>query len=188
MMHSKLISTGVLAVCLAAPHLAICTEEISPAFRQDVLDLMKLTGASNLGTQMGTAIAQQMVNSMQQSNPAVPLRVIDITNEVVADFIKRGVDATLLDKVIPVYAKHFTQKDIRGMVAFYRTPLGQKMIAALPTVMQESIQLGQEWGERETPAMVAELKKRLAAEGFIRNDSPAPAPAGPTPSPTGVTP
>lgn len=40
----------------------------------------------------------------------------------------------------PIYARHFTAAELRELVAFYRTPTGQKMQRELPQVMAEFVQ------------------------------------------------
>jgi len=52
----------------------------------------------------------------------------------------------LFHKMVPVYAKYFTQEDLEQLIAFYETPIGQKFVNTTPMVMQESMQIGQEWG------------------------------------------
>jgi hypothetical protein len=41
---------------------------------------------------------------------------------------------------VPVYQKHFTKGDIDGLVAFYNSPTGQKMVREMPAMMAESMQ------------------------------------------------
>ena len=38
--------------------------------------------------------------------------------------------------------------ELEEMIAFYETPLGQKMIAKLPVIQQQSAELGGLWAER----------------------------------------
>src|SRR4051812_7850401 len=35
---------------------------------------------------------------------------------------------SLINMIIPIYDKHFTEEDINGLVAFYESPLGKKTI------------------------------------------------------------
>ena len=49
-----------------------------------------------------------------------------------------------------------------GLLAFYRTPLGQKMIAKMPALMQDSMTVGVQWGQSKA----AEIVERLKAKGF----------------------
>ena len=38
----------------------------------------------------------------------------------------------MADIIVPIYDKHFTESDIDGLIAFYRTPVGKKFIKELP--------------------------------------------------------
>lgn len=49
----------------------------------------------------------------------------------------------LVAEIIPLYARHFTAAEIGQIAAFYKTPVGQKMLATMPAVMNESMQIGQ---------------------------------------------
>lgn len=42
--------------------------------------------------------------------------------------------------LIDIYRQSFTQSEIDGMLAFYRSEVGQAVIAKMPVVMQNSIQ------------------------------------------------
>ena len=53
----------------------------------------------------------------------------------------------LVDSEVLIYDKHFSHQEIRGLIEFYRTPLGQKTLKELPAVVSESAQAGQKWGE-----------------------------------------
>lgn len=48
---------------------------------------------------------------------------------------------TLKPLYVKVYAETFTQQEIDGLVAFYKTPAGQAYVAKMPAVMQKSSQL-----------------------------------------------
>ncbi|MCX6219801.1 MAG: DUF2059 domain-containing protein [Bacteroidia bacterium] len=47
--------------------------------------------------------------------------------------------------LIPVYKKHFTQEEVKAIVAFYETPAGKKLAEKTPMVTMESMQLSQTW-------------------------------------------
>ncbi|NRB08638.1 MAG: DUF2059 domain-containing protein [Richelia sp.] len=40
-----------------------------------------------------------------------------------------------------LYSKDFTNEEIKGLIAFYETPLGRKTISVMPKLLQESILL-----------------------------------------------
>jgi hypothetical protein len=53
----------------------------------------------------------------------------------------------LIDLIVPIYDRHFSEADIDGMLAFYRSPLGQRVTQALPEITTESQEAGREWGQ-----------------------------------------
>jgi hypothetical protein len=56
-------------------------------------------------------------------------------------------DPALIDEMaaefVPLYSRHFTAAEIRQLTAFYKTPVGIKMIAAMPQIAGESVQISQ---------------------------------------------
>ena len=70
----------------------------------------------------------------------------------------------LVDLVVPIYAKHFTQADIRGLIAFHQTPLGKKLIDKQPLIMQESMAAGRLWGMRLGQRAMQKIKEKGAGQ------------------------
>jgi hypothetical protein len=40
----------------------------------------------------------------------------------------------------PLYDKFFNEDELRGLISFYKSPVGQKSIDVMPALMQESMQ------------------------------------------------
>ena len=135
-MKRTILALALSLVCLA-PALAQQTApaEDAAAKRQDIRKLLEVTGSAKLGQQ----VLAQMLSTFQSTNPKVP--------EEFWDQVMKEFDAgTMIDLVVPIYAKHLTHEDVEGMLAFYESPLGQKLIAVTPVITQESMEAGQQWG------------------------------------------
>jgi hypothetical protein len=61
------------------------------------------------------------------------------------------------DQMAGVYARAFTVDEMRQLIAFYQTPVGQKLLEKSPTLVQESMSIGRAWGQR----LGAELKDMM---------------------------
>lgn len=46
----------------------------------------------------------------------------------------------MLQAMIPVYQKHWTEADVNALVAFYSSPTGQKILKDMPATMKEAMQ------------------------------------------------
>jgi hypothetical protein len=71
----------------------------------------------------------------------------------------------LLFACIPAYDKYYTQSEIRQLIAFYESPIGRKMVEVAPLLAQETMIIGQKWGEKLGQDIVNELIR----EGYIKN-------------------
>jgi hypothetical protein len=47
----------------------------------------------------------------------------------------------IINAMIPIYQRHLTKGDIEGLVAFYSTPTGQKLLKELPEISKEGMQV-----------------------------------------------
>ena len=67
-------------------------------------------------------------------------------------------------EVINIYERHFTNKEISDMLAFYKTESGKSLITKMPVVMQESMQMSQQFAQNILPEIqeiALELEKEL---------------------------
>ena len=143
----------------------LCAAEISKEFQSDIVRLLKMTGAEALGVQMGVAITNQMIDSLMKQDPKIPPKAVALIKDEISVVIAEEMPK-LMTEIVPVYAKHFTQDEIKGLIAFYGTPLGKKSIEAMPAVMNDCMQVGQAWGKSIAPRLVPRLESRLKREGY----------------------
>src|SRR6478609_7895504 len=66
----------------------------------------------------------------------------------------------IIEQVAALYARNFTAAELNEVVAFYRGPTGQKFIQKLPLITQESMVIGQRFGQ----SIAAELRSRIVDE------------------------
>ena len=154
--------TAGLLIAVSAGHLF--AEDMTEAKRVDIDKLIEMTGAVAIGQQMSDAIVTQMSQVLRGSRPDLPPRLFDILREEVNRVIEENLP-NLMSKIIPVYHKYFTHQDIKGMLRFYQSPLGQKTIQVLPLLMQESMYLGQHWSQALGPEVQKRVIERFKAEG-----------------------
>ena len=84
------------------------------------------------------------------------------------------------NSVVPIYQHNFTEQDVRGLLAFYRTPLGQKLLKVQPVIMHESMLAGEQWGRQRVEQRIGQLKSegKLTAQGSCPVAPAKNAPAG----------
>jgi hypothetical protein len=159
---------AVLAALACLWHMpSVRAGELTEAKRQDVLRLLDLTGAFRIGQIFSSTIVRQMGDMLRSARPDIPADVMDVLPQAVDEVIATEMTASggFADLVVEVYHRHFTHEDVRGLIAFYETPLGRKLSAALPAMTQESMQAGMKWGAGIAPRIQEHVKQRFRERG-----------------------
>ncbi|HEY6914419.1 MAG TPA: DUF2059 domain-containing protein [Paludibacter sp.] len=99
-------------------------------------------------------VIKQVVYMQKSKNPYD----IDWT-EIEKELLKTSM-SDLVEMLVPIYQKYMTIDDIKEMTKFYQTPVGQKYAKNTPLIMQESMQVGQQWGQKLGKDIEEKIKKK----------------------------
>ena len=161
--------TGALAMVAPSPSLRVNAQEtpvaaeaqasskIDPQKEASIRELMNATGAKDLGKQLVQAGMEQFRSSVEDSQPNNP-RAKQFVDAFVSKFQKHFDPNSLTETIIPIYDKYFTSEDLNGLLAYYRSPLGQRMLKVLPEVTRESQAAGFALGQKAAQEAMEELK------------------------------
>ena len=149
--------------------------QIDPEKERDIRHLLELTGAGKLG-------AQVMENSLSQLRRMFSTLPPETRDKIVREFEnemrKEFTEEKMIEMTITIYDKYLTKEDVKGAVAFYETPVGQKLISVLPQITQEGWQVGAARGEEAGRRAVETLRR----QGVIpQPDAAQPAKTNPPP-------
>jgi len=112
----------------------------------DIRRLLELTGAAGLASQSMDGLEKNIRSLMSDSLPPGDYRdqLVDLFFQ---KFHSKRDMTQLLDLVVPIYDKYYTDEEIKSLIQFYETPAARKMLAVLPKVLEESKAAGNKWGE-----------------------------------------
>jgi uncharacterized protein len=117
--------------------------------------LQKMLAAA--GTEQTFKVAiKQMFEMFKQQKTSVPN---DIWVGLEAEFNASSM-AELVDMLAPVYHRHISISDLQAITAFYETPVGKKYAEKTPFIMEESMQVGQQWGMKIAQRFQEKLKEK----------------------------
>ena len=92
-----------------------------------------------LNSEANLAAAQKaQLDAMVRAQPAAA-KMRDVIAAWQAKYVRW---ADLRASMAEIYARAFTDDDLRSLIAFYRTPLGQRLVEKLPEVLRQGSQLG----------------------------------------------
>jgi hypothetical protein len=144
-------------------------DELTTAKKEDIKRLMEVTGATNIAKQFASAISQQIFQTLKAAGTKIPDRALAVMDTELTSLFseKMSVPGGFIDQIIPIYDKYFTHQDVREMLAFYQTPIGQKAISVLPAVTNECTLAGQRWGQSLGPELDQRVLSALKREELL---------------------
>ncbi len=131
---------------------------IDPQLRAGIVKLLGLTHAIALGQQTVNDLSQDFRPAILASLPATPHRD-QIADSYIAKLADLLAGQEVLDRLTSIYAEHFSIEDVNAMIQFYQTAVGQKTLAVMPKVMEESRQAGNDVATENLPRIFSELCK-----------------------------
>jgi hypothetical protein len=170
----------------AAPGSA-AADKVDPAKDAAIRHLMDLTQSSKMGEDFNRYVTNQVHEVLSQALPPERLsKLMDTFSEKLATAIPAS---AINDAAVPIYAEAFSMEDIQALIQFYESPLGQRVVKALPRVAQESQRVGMQMEQKSAMTILQdmsndypELKQML--RGPEENGSgETPAAPGPAPAP-----
>lgn len=130
---------------------------------------------------------QQITESMPGADVATPEQKKQIADfqQKVMDVVNQKIGWKALEPdFINLYASTYTEEELDGIVAFYKSPIGQKMIEKTPELTTKSTQITQQKMTELQPQlsqMVQDFMKQMAAS--MNKSAPAQSsPAAPPPA------
>ena len=113
---------------------------IDPDKEAAIRRFMQLTGSESIGPEIANQIQVLLRPTLEASLPPGEYRakLIDLFLE---KFGTRATTEIIMPMVVSVYAKHFSDEDLKQLIAFYDSPLGRKASSVLPDIIAESRKL-----------------------------------------------
>jgi hypothetical protein len=134
----------------------------SPAALAAAKEILTMKNANAMYASAVPNIVDQTKNALLQSN----LNYQKDLNEVAVIVAKTlaGKEQEIGDGMAKIYANEFTEQELKDLVTFYKTPLGQKLLSTEPRAIQFSMSYMNQWGQifaqTVNEQFRAEMKKR----------------------------
>lgn len=125
-------------------------------------ELVEIRGAANMFDTIVGGVLEQGMGVFLQQNPGLSKDLQDVSAVIRKELAPRR--GELVTEVARVYAQRFTEQELKDAITFYRTPLGRKIVAEEPAVVDRSFSMIQQWASRLSEQVLeryrAEMKKK----------------------------
>lgn len=160
----RLAAAGVAAMLLSAAPTMQARAQQGPTPAQLALanEILDIKGSMTVFEAIVPGVVEKSKNTLLQMNP----NLFKDLNEVAADLRKDYAPrlASLRGDIARVYASRFTEQEMKETLAFYKSPLGKKILAEEPVFVDRSMSAAQDWAIKLNDEILqrfrAELRKR----------------------------
>jgi len=157
-----------LTACLAFALSGVAQQSAADAAasKEDVQRYLDVMHSREMMTKMMDAMSKPMHQMMHEQylkdKDKLPPDFEERMNKVMDDYMKNLPIEEMLQAMIPAYQKHFTKGDLDGLVAFYSSPTGQKVIQELPAITAEAMQAMMPIMRKQMDVMAERMQEQVA--------------------------
>src|SRR3954447_14207649 len=154
-------SRSALAQQAAAPQAA--QPKLSPTAMLLAKELIDIKGAASASDPLVTGVIEYHKNFFVQNNPNLAGDLGQVAQKLAADLAPRKVE--MQQELTRIYASHFTEQELKDALAFYKTPLGKKLISEEPKALEESMKAADDWSRKFAIEVDAKFRAEMQKRG-----------------------
>lgn len=164
----KITARAVLAAVIVSAMgllsgVASAQQQPSAAAIAAARQLLELKGAFALYTDAVPKLIDQVKVHLVETNLNYQKDLNEIGTKMSQDL--KGRDSEMGDEMARIYATTFTEQELKDMLAFYKSPVGQKMQAQEPKAINASLQYMQNWSQRFGDEVDGKFREEMKKRG-----------------------
>jgi len=160
----RLAAAGLAATLLwAAPTTPVRAQQgPTPAQLALANEILDIKGSMLVFEAIVPGVVEKSKNTLLQMNPNLFKDLNEVALSLRKDYAPKL--ASLRTDIARIYASRFTEQEMKETLAFYKSPLGKKILTEEPTFVDRSMSAAQDWAIKLNDEVLqrfrAELKKR----------------------------
>jgi uncharacterized protein len=160
--RARLAAIAIVLV-LGSPAVHAQQQQPSAAAMATAKELITVTGATGLFAPLIAGVVEQAKLLFLQQDPSLSKDLNDISAQIRTDLTPRF--SELSDEVARLYATNFSEQELKDILAFYKSPAGQKLLAQQPKVIDTSMKFAQDWANKLSDQVIAKMRDELKKKG-----------------------
>ncbi len=108
-------------------------------------------------------VVEQAKNLFLQTNTNLGKELNEVAAQLRAEFGARL--GELNDEIAKAYAQRFSEQEMKDTLAFYRSPLGKKLLQEEPAFFEQSMSLAQNWANKLSEEVISRMRAEMKKKG-----------------------
>ena len=159
-----MMKRGVM-IALAILLAPVAARAMDQGKHDDIARILQITDARKNAQAMIDATLPQIMTIIGRANPEIPQSVLEEFRRDGSEEFTKALPE-FVEAMTGIFDASYSTEEIKQLLAFYESPLGRKMIAQTPQIMQQSMALGQHWGNQVGARVVARIRESAKKKGY----------------------
>jgi uncharacterized protein len=126
-------------------------------------ELVTVKGAKTLYEPLVAGVIEKAKGMFLQTNPMLGKDLNEVAAKLRADLAPRS--AEVLTDTARLYATRFTEQELKDTLAFYKSPLGRKLLAEEPIIADQSMKSATSWAEKFSEEVISKMRTEMRKRG-----------------------
>jgi hypothetical protein len=153
----------MLVLALTAFGTAAHAQQPSAAAIATARELITVKGAAALYEPLVRGVIEQARGTFLQTNPMLGKPLSEVAAKLRAEYSARTVE--LVVDMAKLYATRFTEQELKDVLAFYKSPLGRKMLSEEPAILDQSMKNAQTWADKLAEEIIGKFRSEMRKLG-----------------------
>jgi hypothetical protein len=126
-------------------------------------ELITIKGGNALYEPIVPGVVEQAKSVLLRANPTLGKDLNEVAAKLRAELLPRG--AELVNDAARIYASRFSEQELKEALAFYKTPLGRKLLVEEANVIDQSMKNAQDWANRLSEEVIGKIRSEMKKRG-----------------------
>jgi uncharacterized protein len=162
-LHRSARAAAVAVALVALGVTANAQPKPSAAAMATAQQLVKITGAASAFQPLIPGVVEQAKLLFLQQNPDLASDLNAVAAELRKEYAPRVSELT--DHVAELYARRFTEAEMKQILAFYSSPVGKKYQSQLPQIIQASSKFAHDWANKLSDEVIQKMREDMKKRG-----------------------
>ena len=168
-MHLGWLARIAVAATLACGSLLVVSapgaaqQKPSPAALAAAKELLVLKKGDIYFNLVPDGIVEKVKNVFLPTNPNLNKELNEVATKLKKYYEPKR--AELLNEVARIYAERFSEQELKALIAFYKSPVGRKMVTDEPQIIDQSVRYAENWGDNLSGDVISKFREEMKKKG-----------------------
>jgi uncharacterized protein len=150
-------------ICAGLGPIAAHAQQPSAAAVALAREVVIAKGASGMTEPLVRGVIETVKNSFVPTNPNLTRELNDVAIALHKELDGKSSEA--LEQIARAYATRFTEQELKDLLVFYKTPLGQKFLREEPNAIEDGMNRARQWAEAFGETVMTRMRSEMQKKG-----------------------